>query len=121
MAREGEWLMAFQINRRGMAEMLVMPGMLADMGRRANLVAAKARADGPVDEDGPHPGEYVNGIEVTVLVRPKSEDPPRAKRREARACGRVTATATHSAHVEFGDERRPGTHNLRNSLSAAGD
>lgn len=111
--------MAYVKSDRGIGQMLVMPGMLTAMGARAEKVAARARATAPVDEDGKHPGQYRDGIEVRVLVRPKSEEPPRAKKKEARACGRVVATAPHSAHVEFGDEKRPAHRTLRNALDAA--
>lgn len=111
--------MAYVKNERGIGQMLVLPGMVADMGRRAEKVAAAARASAPVDEDGKHPGQYRDGIEARAFIRPKSEEPPRAKTRHARACGRVTATAPHSAHVEYGTESNPGHRTLRNALQAA--
>lgn len=113
--------MAFVKNDKGIGLLLVMPGMLADMGRRAELVAARAKLDAPVDETGPHPGRYRDSITARTLVRPKSEEPPRARKKEARACGRVTATAPEALIVEVGTETQPAHRTLRNALQAAGD
>ncbi|MBT0771812.1 hypothetical protein KIH74_22920 [Kineosporia sp. J2-2] len=113
--------MAFAVNRQGITQMLVMPGILADMGRRAGLVAARAKETAPVDETGSHPGQYRDSITTRTLIRPRDEDPPRARRKAPRACGRVTASAPESLLVEFGTEKQDAHRTLRDALDVAGD
>ncbi len=119
-----------QINQRGMGEMLAAPWMVADMGRRAAAVMALAESTAPVDQprvldsgrviQPPHPGRYKASFSTRADVRPKSEDPPRAAQRFARARGRVENSAPEARHVEYGNGKTPAYATLRAALRAAG-
>lgn len=100
----------YDLDRAGLGRLLRSPGMQAEMRRRAELVAARARALAPVET-----GEYRASIRVESGIRPA--DGPRA----ARAVGRVIAGVPHALLVEFGTEKRPGSRVLGRALDAAGD
>lgn len=100
--------MAYVKSYRGIGEMLVMPGMVAAMARRAEKVAIRARATAPVQS-----GRYKASFVVSSGVRPA------AGMRRARAYGRVTNTSTHARIVEFGTEKQAGHRTLGRALDAA--
>lgn len=85
-----------KLNRAGVGAMLKSPEMAAEMLRRAEAVAAAARASAPVDS-----GEYQAGIHAESVTTD-------------RAVGRAIASAPHSAIVEA------KTRNLGSAIDAAG-
>lgn len=121
--------MAFVKDERGIGLMLVMPGMVRDMHRRAENVARRARETAHVDEGRvlpsgrvvppPHPGRYRDGFVVTSGIRPKEQDPPRLRIRHARAVGRVSNATPEARFQEFGTESQPARRTLRLALEAA--
>lgn len=84
-----------KLNHPGMRQLLLSGGIAAEMHRRAEAVAAAARANGPVDE-----GDYVESIHVEDVVTD-------------RAVSRVVADVEYAAAVEA------RTGNLARSLDAA--
>jgi hypothetical protein len=90
---------------------LCAPWMVAEMKRRAELVAAAAVASAPVDEDGPHPGRYKGAFSVESGVRTG---------KTTRAYGRVTNDAPEARFVEFGTRNNPRHRTLGKALDAAG-
>lgn len=103
-------------NFRGIGEMLRSPGMIADMGRRAEQMRAAAVAASPVDT-----GLYVASFETSSGVD------------DGRAYGQLANTATwvtpstglvtgYAVDVEFGSVERdlPEYAPLRRSMDAAG-
>jgi hypothetical protein len=88
--------------------MLRSPEMAAEMRRRAEKVAVRARALAPVDS-----GQYKNSFVVSSGRR--------GGMKRDRAFGRVTNTAPYAMHVETGTSRTPAHHTLRRSMQAAGD
>jgi HK97 gp10 family phage protein len=111
--------MPFAKDEAGIGRMLVMPGMIAAMAARAERVADRARSTAPVDEGGPHPGRYRDAFSVSSGVRPKDQDPPRAKIKHDRAYGRVSNDAPEARFVEFGTEHQPAHRTLGRALDAA--
>ncbi len=75
----------FRGNAAGIAALTRTPAMRAAMLARAEQVAHAARAIAPVDT-----GEYKASIEALTVER------------DGKQCGRVRATADHSAFLEFG-------------------
>lgn len=111
-------LMAFQKNERGIQAMITSLGMVADMRRRAEAVAALARTTAPK-----RTGRFAASIQVTSGIRPASEDPPkmrRGRKRRARAVGRVYSDHPRALDIELGTEKTKGHHTLRGALRAAG-
>lgn len=86
-----------ELNRAGIREILKSPEVAAELHRRAERVAAAARASAPVES-----GAYLAGIEVVDEVH------------KDRVVSRVYAKAPHSHLVEA------NTGNLARSLDAAG-
>lgn len=121
--------MAFVKNEQGIGRMLVMPGMVREMHRRAEKVADRARATAAVDQGRvtasgrrippKHPGRYRDGFVVTSGIRPRDQDPPRTKVKHARAFGRVSNSTPEALSQEFGTEKRPARRTLRLALEAA--
>lgn len=97
-----------RLSYSGIGKMIRSPEMEREMRRRADKVAARARATAPVDS-----GEYKASFVVTSGRRGGSK--------KDRAFGRVTNTAPHAIHVETGTSRTPAHHTLRRALAAAGD
>jgi hypothetical protein len=71
------------LNRRGMRDLLVDPGVSADLMRRAERVAAAARGSAPTDS-----GDYKNSII------------PRVVEHGDRSVGQVHATVDYALVVE---------------------
>lgn len=86
-----------KLKSAGMRELLKSAGVGADLKRRAEGVAATARASAPVDS-----GEYASSISVVV------------EQHTDRVVAHVVATAPHSMLVEA------NTGNLARALDSAG-
>lgn len=97
--------MAYRKDYRGVGEMLRAPWMVAEMHRRASLVAERARVTAPRQS-----GRYAEGFEVSSGVRTG---------RSPRAFGRVTNQTPYARHVEFGTEDTAAHRTLRRALDAA--
>lgn len=85
----------FKMSRKGVGEMLRMPGMEAEMLRRAEVIKGAAQAISPVDVGGPHPGHYKESWEADSTAR--------GGRRRDRAVGYVRNTAYYARWVEYGN------------------
>lgn len=97
--------MTFQANYKGIGEMLCAPWMVADMHRRAELVAGRCRLTAPR-----HSGHYAASFQVTSGIRTHPSK---------RAFGRVTNTADYSFQVEVGTEDTPAHRTMSRALEAA--
>ncbi|WP_249402059.1 HK97 gp10 family phage protein [Streptomyces sp. YIM 121038] len=82
--------------------MLRMPGMQAEMLRRAEVIKAVAVATSPVDERSPNPGHYKASWET--------DSTSRGGRRRDRAVAYVRNTSYYARWVEYGTERVPPHH-----------
>ena len=100
----------FKMKRQGVGAMLQMPGMEAEMLRRAGVIMSVAVATSPVDRSSSTPGQY-KASWVT-------ESTARGGRRRDRAVAYVRNTAYYARWVEYGTERVPAHHVL---LRAAQD
>ncbi|MEU1043985.1 HK97 gp10 family phage protein [Streptomyces sp. NPDC005897] len=85
----------FKVKRKGIGQMLRMPGMQAEMLRRAEVIKSIAVSLSPVDEGGPHPGHYKESWEADSVAR--------GGRRRDRAVGYVRNTAYYARWVEYGN------------------
>lgn len=94
----------FKMSRKGVGEMLRMPGMQAEMLRRAEVIKGVAIALSPVDQSSPDPGHYKGSWETDSTAR--------GGRRRDRAVAYVRNTAYYARWVEYGTERVPAHHVL---------
>lgn len=90
----------FKANRKGIGEMLRMPGMQAEMLRRAEVIKAVAVALSPVDETSPQAGHYKASWET--------DSTSRGGRRRDRATAVVRNTAYYARFVEYGNGTSAG-------------
>jgi hypothetical protein len=104
--------MAFRWDYKGGAEMLSMPGMQAEMRRRAEHVQQAAEASAPVGR-GPDAGRYKRSFTTTSGVRDRG--------RSRRVFGRVTNDAPEALYVEYGNRNTPRHRTLGRALDAAKD
>ncbi|MER5903036.1 HK97 gp10 family phage protein [Streptomyces mirabilis] len=103
----------FKPNRKGIGEMLRMPGMQAEMLRRAEVIKSVAQATSPVGGAGdPHPGHYASSWETDSAAR--------GGRRRDRAVAYVRNTAHYARWVEYGTERVPAHHVLLRAAQLGG-
>ncbi|WP_328336728.1 HK97 gp10 family phage protein [Streptomyces violaceus] len=102
----------FKVKRKGIGEMLRMPGMQAEMLRRAERIKTIAQATSPVDENRPDPGHYKASWET--------DSTSRGGRRRDRAVGYVRNTAYYARWVEYGTERVPAHHVLLRAAQTGG-
>lgn len=104
----------FKMKRKGVGEMLRMPGMQADMLRRAEVIKGVAVAISPVAEYGPHPGHYKASWEASSTAR--------GGRRRNRAVGYVRNTAYYARWVEYGNGKpsTPAHHTLLRAAQIGG-
>ena len=100
----------FKMKRKGVGEMLRMPGMQAEMLRRAERIKSIAEATSPVDESSPGAGHYKASW--------STDSTNRGGRRRDRAVAYVRNSAYYARWVEYGTERVPAHHVL---LRAAQD
>lgn len=102
----------FTMKRKGVGEMLRMPGMQAEMLRRANVIKDIGVATSPVDENSPRPGHYKGSWET--------DSTSRGGRRRDRAVGYVRNTAYYARWVEYGTEKVPAHHVLLRAAQLGG-
>lgn len=101
----------FKMSRKGVGEMLRMPGMEAEMLRRAVLIKSVAQATSPVYE-GPQGGHYKSSWET--------DSTSRGGRRRDRAVAYVRNGAYYARWVEYGTERVPAHHVLLRAAQIGG-
>jgi hypothetical protein len=102
----------FKLNRQGVGRMLRMPGMQAEMLRRAELIRSIAINLSPVYEKGPSPGRYKASWESVSLSRGGA--------RHNRAAARVQNRVYYARWVEYGTEKVPAHHVLLRAAQAGG-
>lgn len=102
----------FKLKRQGVRKMLQMPGMQAEMLRRADAIADVAVSLSPVDQNSPNPGHYKASWET--------DSTSRGGRRRDRAVGYVRNTAYYARWVEYGSERVPAHHVLLRAAQLGG-
>lgn len=102
----------FKMSRKGVRQMLQMPGMQAEMLRRAEVIKGVAVGLSPVDENSPHPGHYKESWET--------DSTNRGGRRRDRAVGYVRNTSYYARWVEYGTERVPAHHVLLRAAQIGG-
>jgi hypothetical protein len=102
----------FKMKRKGVGEMLRMPGMQAEMLRRAERIKGIAISLSPVDESSAGAGHYKESWEVDSTAR--------GGRRRDRAVGYVRNTAYYARWVEYGTERVPAHHVLLRAAQTGG-
>ena len=102
----------FKVKRKGIGQMLRMPGMQAEMLRRAEVIKGVAIGLSPVDPNSPHPGHYNESWETDSTAR--------GGRRRDRAVGYVRNTAYYARWVEYGTEKVPAHHVLLRAAQIGG-
>lgn len=102
----------FRVKRKGIGQMLRMPGMQAEMLRRAEVIKGVAISMSPVDPNSPHPGHYKESWETDSTAR--------GGRRRDRAVGYVRNTAYYARWVEYGTEKVPAHHVLLRAAQIGG-
>ena len=85
----------FKVKRKGVGQMLRMPGMQAEMLRRAEVIKGVAVALSPVDEHTPDAGHYKASWSTGSTAR--------GGRRRDRAVGYVRNSAYYARWVEYGN------------------
>ncbi|NUP15390.1 MAG: HK97 gp10 family phage protein [Streptomyces sp.] len=101
----------FKMKRKGVGEMLRMPGMQAEMLRRAEVIKSVAQATSPV-YDGPQGGQYKAAWET--------DSTSRGGRRRDRAVAYVRNPTYYARWVEYGTERVPAHHVLLRAAQIGG-
>ncbi len=102
----------FKMKRKGVGQMLRMPGMEAEMLRRAEAIKTIAQATSPVDENSPDPGRYQRSWET--------DSTSRGGRRRDRAVAYVRNPTYYARWVEYGTERVPAHHVLLRAAQIGG-
>lgn len=102
----------FKMSRKGVGQMLRMPGMQAEMLRRAEVIKGVAVGISPVDENSTDPGHYKASWET--------DSTSRGGRRRDRAVGYVRNKAYYARWVEYGTERVPAHHVLLRAAQLGG-
>lgn len=102
----------FKMKRKGIGQMLRMPGMQAEMLRRAEVIKGVAVGLSPVDENSPHPGHYKGSWET--------DSTNRGGRRRDRATATVRNTAYYARWVEYGTEKVRAHHVLLRAAQLGG-
>lgn len=102
----------FKMKRTGVGQMLRMPGMQAEMLRRAQVIEALAIASSPVDDSSPQAGHYKSSW--------STDSTNRGGRRRDRAVAYVRNSAHYARFVEYGTERVPAHHVLLRAAEEGG-
>ncbi|GAA4799543.1 HK97 gp10 family phage protein [Streptomyces ziwulingensis] len=102
----------FKMKRAGVGEMLRMPGMKAEMLRRADVIADVAVGLSPVDTRSPDPGHYKRSWETSATSR--------GGVRRDRAAATVRNTAHYARWVEYGTEKVRAHHVLLRAAQIGG-
>ncbi|MFD7705714.1 HK97 gp10 family phage protein [Streptomyces sp. NPDC059786] len=90
-----------KVKRKGVGGMLRMPGMQAEMLRRAEAIKSIAQASSPVGDEGdPHRGNYAASWQTDSTAR--------GGRRRDRAVAVVRNTSYYARWVEYGNGRPSG-------------
>jgi len=100
------------MNHKGVGLMLRMPGMEAEMLRRAELIKSIAQATSPVDASSPDPGRYQRSWETSSTSR--------GGRRRDRAVAYVRNPTYYARWVEYGTEKVPAHHVLLRAAQIGG-
>jgi hypothetical protein len=100
------------MSRKGVGRLLRSPGVQAEMLRRAETIKSVAVSMSPVDEGGPHPGQYRASWSVTSTAR--------GGRRRDRATATVSNSAYYARWVEYGTERVRARHVLLRAAQVGG-
>jgi len=102
----------FKMNRKGVGQMLRMPGMRAEMLRRAEVIKTVAISLSPVDERSPDPGRYKRSWETSSKTR--------GGRRRDRAAAYVRNPVYYARWVEYGTEKVHAHHVLLRAAQIGG-
>jgi hypothetical protein len=102
----------FKMKRTGVGQMLRMPGMQAEMLRRAEVIKGIAEATSPVDERSLEAGHYKASW--------STDSTNRGGRRRDRAVAYVRNSASYARFVEYGTERVPAHHVLLRAAQMGG-
>ena len=104
----------FSASYEGIGELLRSDLMQAEMRRRAEKIAERARDIAPVGdpEDDPHSGRYKASFHVSSGVQ---------HHKTSRAYGEVSNDSPEARLVEFGDSTQDGYRTLGRALDAAKD
>ncbi|MEU4154698.1 HK97 gp10 family phage protein [Streptomyces antimycoticus] len=102
----------FKMKRKGVGQMLRMPGMRAEMLRRAELIKSVAVAISPVYEKGPTAGQYKASWETASTTR--------GGRNRDRAVAYVRNTSYYARWVEYGTEKVRAHHVLLRAAQVGG-
>jgi hypothetical protein len=102
----------FKMKRKGVGQMLRMPGMQAEMLRRAEVIKGVAIGLSPVDERSPFPGHYKESWET--------DSTSRGGRNRDRATATVRNTAYYARWVEYGTEKVHAHHVLLRAAQLGG-
>lgn len=102
----------FKMKRQGVGQMLRMPGMQAEMLRRAESIKDVAIALSPIDPNSPHLAHYKESWET--------DSTNRGGRRRDRAVAYVRNGAYYARWVEYGTEKVPAHHVLLRAAHLGG-
>lgn len=101
----------FKMKNKGVGQMLRMPGMQAEMERRAEVIKSAAVAISPIYR-GPQGGHYKASW--------KTSSTKRGGRNRDRATATVRNTSYYARWVEYGTERVPAHHVLLRAAQTGG-
>ncbi|MFG2352580.1 HK97 gp10 family phage protein [Streptomyces sp. NPDC048521] len=102
----------FKMKRKGIGQMLRMPGMRAEMLRRAEVIKSAAEAISPVYMHGADAGRYKASWETDSTAR--------GGRNRDRAVAYVRNGAYYARWVEYGTEKVPAHHVLLRAAQIGG-
>lgn len=104
----------FVADYEGIGAMLCSDEMQADMRRRAERVAQRARDTAPVGDpdNDPHAGRYKESFRVSSGIQ---------HLKTSRAYGEVSNDSPEAPIIEYGDSNTDAYHTLAAALDAAGD
>ncbi|WPO70200.1 HK97 gp10 family phage protein [Streptomyces sp. KN37] len=102
----------FKMSRKGVGQLLRSPEVQAEMLRRAETIKSVAVSLSPVDEGGPHPGQYRAAWSASSTAR--------GGQRRDRATATVSNSAYYARWVEYGTERVRAHHVLLRAAQAGG-
>ncbi|MGQ4343601.1 HK97 gp10 family phage protein [Streptomyces sp. SAS_275] len=102
----------FKMKKKGVGQMLRMPGMEAEMLRRAEVIKGTAVALSPVDEGSSTAGHYKASW--------STDSTSRGGRRRDRAVATVSNSAYYARWVEYGTEKVRAHHVLLRAAQIGG-
>jgi HK97 gp10 family phage protein len=106
---------SFKSSYTGIGEMIRSDFMIAEMRRRAESIATRARIIAPVGTppDDKHPGEYKASFRVSTTKYGGDKGD--------RAQAKVTNDSPHAFYVEYGTSKMEAQHILLKATDAARD